>query len=88
MNQKYIDLKNRFHSLEADLQNPAILGDQQKLKETSQEYTELKETAEKIIHLEVLETQLKDGASVLSNETDEEMRAMLELEQADLTEKC
>jgi peptide chain release factor 1 len=88
MNQKYIDLKNRFHSLEADLQNPAILGNQQKLKETSQEYTELKETAEKIIRLETLETQLKDGATMLSQETDVEMRAMLELEQADLTEKC
>jgi peptide chain release factor 1 len=88
MNQKYTDIKNRFHSLEADLQNPAILGDQQKLKEASQEYTELKETAEKIIHLETLETQLKDGAAILSQETDSEMRSMLELEQSDLTEKC
>lgn len=88
MNQKYTDIKNRFHSLEADLQNPAILGDQQKLKETSQEYTELKDTAEKIIRLEMLETQLKDGANILSQETDSEMRSMLELEQADLTEKC
>lgn len=88
MNQKYSDIKNRFHSLEADLQNPAILGDQQKLKETSQEYTELKDMAEKIIRLEMLETQLKDGADMLSQETDSEMRSMLELEQADLTEKC
>ncbi len=88
MNQKYTDIKNRFHSLETDLQNPVILGDQQKLKETSQEYTELKDTAEKIIRLELLETQLKDGANMLSQETDSEMRSMLELEQADLTEKC
>ncbi len=88
MNQKYIDIKNRFHSLEADLQNPAILGNQQKLKETSQEYTEIKETAEKVLRLEMLEAQLKDGAVMLSQETDTEMRTMLETEQTDLTEKC
>ena len=34
MNNKYIELKTKYTQLEQDLQNPAVLGDQQKLKTT------------------------------------------------------
>jgi protein subunit release factor A len=47
MQKKYQDLQTKFKQLEADLQNPAILNDQKKIKEVSQEYTEIKPTHRK-----------------------------------------
>lgn len=85
---KYLDIKRRFQSLEADLQNQAILSDTKKLKDVSQEYTEIKPIAEKIILLETLETQIKDGAQILDKETNPEMIALLQTEQEELKEKC
>jgi len=35
MQQKYLDIKNKFLSLEADLQNPVIINDVEKLKNAS-----------------------------------------------------
>ena len=43
---KYLELQSKFEKLESDLQNPAILNDAQKLKEVSQEYTDIKPTVE------------------------------------------
>jgi protein subunit release factor A len=47
MLQKYIDIKNKYSKLELDLQNPAIIADQNKLKTAAQEYDELKPIAKK-----------------------------------------
>lgn len=60
MLKKYTDLLEKFKRLEADLQNPAVIGDQKKLKETSQEYTDLKPIAEKLIELQQVEKNIAD----------------------------
>ncbi len=77
---KYIELKNKFLKLEQDLQNPDIIGDQNKLKETSQEYNELKETSEKIGDLETIENNIKNTEKMLQIETDNAMKEMAEEE--------
>lgn len=82
---KYEELKNKFQQLEADLQNPAVINDPKKLKETSQEYNEIKETAEKIIALENLEKNLAEAE--LLSASDEEMKEMALAEILELTDK-
>ncbi|KKP59467.1 MAG: Peptide chain release factor 1 [Candidatus Magasanikbacteria bacterium GW2011_GWC2_34_16] len=80
MLQKYLDLKIKFTKLEADLQDPAIIGDQKKLKESSQEYNDLKLTVEKIGQMEKAEKDLGQAESMIAHETDEEMRNLTMIE--------
>jgi peptide chain release factor 1 len=70
MIQKYLDLKNKFLRLEADLQDPAVINDSEKLKITSSEYTDIKYTCEKIVELDNLERVYEETAS-LAKGTDE-----------------
>ncbi len=80
MLEKFIDIKAKFMSLEAELQNPAIINDQQALKKVSQEYAELKPIVEKIIVLENLDKAIGDTEALIALETDEDMKAMAEAE--------
>ena len=75
MEDKLIKIINRYKELEIDLQNPVIINDTQKLKITSQEYTELKPTAEKIMELEKFENNLEQAKTLLEG-TDAEMAEM------------
>lgn len=80
MLNKYIEIKNKYLQLEADLQNPATLNDSNKLKKVSQEYNELGETFAKIITLEKTEQNLIGAEELLKTETDSEMKTMTEIE--------
>jgi len=86
MLEKYIQLKNKFHTLEADLQNPAIINDQKKLKDVSSEYTEIKPLYEKIVVLEQTEKYLEEVDAMLSGE-DESIKELAQLEQTELKDK-
>ena len=86
MLQKYLDLKNKFSALEADLQSPAVINDPQKLKKVSQEYAELKTAAEKISELDGLEKSLAE-TELIVNGTDEEMRDLAAAELLELKDK-
>lgn len=87
MIQKYIDIKNKSLSLEASLQDPAILNDAQKLKEVSTEYNDLKETSEKIIELDKIEKQLSETETILNSEENSELKELAQLEQEELKTK-
>ncbi len=87
MLNKYLEIKNKFTGLEADLQNPAVIGDNKKLKELSQEYTELKPVAEKIIEMENLEKSLTDTELLAQTETDDEMRQIAQAETLELRDR-
>lgn len=87
MEAKYTKILKEYEALELDLQNPAILGDQKKLKETSQKYTELKSIAEMIAELGKLEKQSIETAEMIKMETDEEMRQLAEIELADISDR-
>ena len=86
MIQKYLDLKNKYLSLEASLQDPAVLNDSNKLKTVSQEYTDLKEVVEVILQLENTEKQISE-AEHLVQEGDDSMKELAQMEKAELEEK-
>lgn len=86
MHQKYLDLKNKFQQLETALQSPAVINDQKKLKEVSQEYTELKPIVEKINELDNLEKNLAETEIIISG-NDDEMRELASAELLDLKDQ-
>jgi len=80
MIQKYIDIKNKYLKLEAELQDPAILNDSNKLKEVSQEYSELQLVKDKVFDLEKFEIDLAQSEKMILTETDEEMKQLTQSE--------
>lgn len=87
MLSKHIQLKQKFIQLENDLQNPAVINDTKKLKDVSQEYSDLRLTVEKINELEGVEKALADTELMIVDETDEEMRGIAEIEAMELKTK-
>jgi peptide chain release factor 1 len=86
MNNKYKEIQSKFEKLEADLQNPAVLGDSKKIKEISQEYTELKPTMEKIKELAGVENSIEETNSMI-NGNDSELKDMATAELPELEAK-
>src|SRR3989339_566177 len=84
MIQKYIDIKNKYIKLEAELQDPAILNDSNKLKEVSQEYSELQLVKDKVFDLEKSEIDLTQSEKMILTETDEEMKELTQSEIGEL----
>jgi peptide chain release factor 1 len=84
MIQKYIDIKNKYIKLEAELQDPAILNDSNKLKEVSQEYSELQLVKDKVFDLEKSEIDLAQSEKMILTETDEEMKELTQSEIGEL----
>ncbi len=84
MLQKYLEIKSKHSQLEQDLQDPAVIGDQKKLKQVSQEYSELKETVEKITELERIEKNIADNQEIIQSKSDAELTELAELELPDL----
>ncbi len=82
MLKKYSDLLAKFKTLEASLQDPVVIGDAKKLKETSQEYTDLKPAAEKIAELDSIEKNLAETELMLADNNAE----MYDLASAELLE--
>lgn len=83
MLEKYTQLKATFLQHEQDLQDPAVLGDQKKLKKISTEYNDLKDVIEKIDVLEATEKQITDNNALLADTSQADMH---ELVRADLLE--
>lgn len=84
---KHQQLKKKYLQLEADLQNPAVLNDPNKLKTISQEYNDLKAAAGKITELENIEKNLGETEAMAVDENNEEMRGLAEIEAEELRER-
>lgn len=84
MNDKYTQLKTKYETLEQDLQNPAVIADQNKLKKTAQEYDDLKETVEAINELNNIEKQIGENQAIISTDGDVELIEMAEAELPEL----
>ena len=67
MDAKYLKIIERYRELEQSLQNPAVISDTQKLKSISQEYSETKPVAERILDLEKIENDLKQAQELLES---------------------
>ncbi len=88
MNPKFSAVIDHYQKLEASLQDPAVLNNPQKIKEVSQEYSELKPVVEKALELQKTEVQTADTVAMLAAETDAEMKAMGESELSHLRERA
>lgn len=87
MLEKFVEIKKQFIKLEESLADPAVLNDPKKLKEVSQDYTEIKPVAEKIDELSKNEKGLQSAKEILEKETDEEVKQMAKIEIKELEEK-
>ena len=87
MLEKFVEIKKQFIKLEESLSDPVVLNDPKKLKEVSQDYTELKPVADKIEELFKYEKNLQSAKEVLAKETDEEVKLMAKTEIQELVEK-
>lgn len=87
MLEKFVEIKKQFIKLEESLVDPAVLNDPKKLKEVSQDYTEIKPVAEKIDELSKNEKGLQSAKEILEKETDEEVKQMAKIEIKELEEK-
>ena len=77
---KYQRLLEQFRSLETALQDPAVIQDAKKHKETSRAYTDAKAVAENSIELQTIERQIADTDVMLAHEANQEMRELAEAE--------
>jgi len=84
MNQKFIDLKEKYFKLEKDLQDPDVINNQKKLKEASQEFNEIGPVVEKISELEKLEKGIIENETIIKNQEDVELSELAEVDLADL----
>lgn len=84
---KYTQIKERFGTLEALLQDATVIQDAQKLKEISQEYSELKETADHIATLGTIEEQIDTTTKMIANEQDADMKLLATQELQDLEQQ-
>lgn len=87
MTNNHQQLKTKFQKLEKDLQDPAVIADQNKLKTFSQEYNDLKPLVEAIEELSSVEKQIKETDTMITNESDEEMKGLAEIELSQLNER-
>lgn len=83
MHAKYLALKAKFLTLETDLQNPAVINNQEKLKNASADYTEIKPTVELILELGKIEQELAEAHSLASG--NDEMAELARAELKNLT---
>lgn len=87
MNTKYTEFLKTFNQLEADLSDPAVLHDSKKLQKTSELYSEMKETAQKIKDLLSAESQRVDALKMAASD-DQGMKEMAEQEADELQTKA
>lgn len=84
---KYEQLKAKFKALEADLQNPVVIGDQNKLRDVSQEYNDLKPAGEKILELTIVEKNIVETEAMANDASTGEMQEMAKAELLELQAK-
>lgn len=80
MSQIYQNIKQKFQDLEQQLQDPVLMEQSGKYKQISQEYAELKETAELIQQHEQLSKELEESKQLEQTETDAELKDMARVE--------
>ena len=87
MQKKYLDIEQKFKQLETDLQSPAVLNDPKKIKEVSQEYTELKPVADLVQILATTEKNLSQTQAITETESDPQMKELAAAELPELQQK-
>lgn len=83
----YEEVKQQLKDLEAELMNPAVQADHQKLTVTAKKHAELKRVVDLINHLEKNRLSLVDNEAILTEEKDADLKKMAEEENAVLTKE-
>lgn len=87
MKDKLQKIQNHFEELERLLQDETIISDAQKMKEVSQEYSELKEIIEAKKKLDKTENDLKETEAMIADNADDEELTKISLEEKLVLEK-
>ena len=85
-NPKFEEVKKEYKKLEADLADSSITSDPNKLKTTSQKYSQLEKVVKKITELESTEKQLAESKGMLTNESDADLFEIAQQDVESLTE--
>lgn len=80
----YENIKEQFKTIEAELMDPAIQADRQKLTTIAKKHAELKRVVDLIIRLEKNQTTIINNETIINEEKDEAMRILAEDENEEL----
>lgn len=84
MLKKLPQYKEDLSKLNKELQSSEILNSQEKLKNTSKKFAEIKEIVELLEELQLVETKIEQNKQMLASETDKDLREMAEQEADEL----
>lgn len=87
MSTTYETIKEKFYTLEKELQDLNIINDKPRYIKLSQEYTEMKEIIEKINELEDVKKRIRENENILREEKDAELKKLAEEELIELNQK-
>jgi peptide chain release factor 1 len=87
MEQKYLDLKKQFETAKTDLSDPAVINNNEKYKNISQEYSRLDPIVKKIELLEKIEKQTAEAQTAITDGDDPELLVIAQEEIASLSEQ-
>lgn len=74
--EKYESIKHRFHEVEQQITDPAIIADMKRYVKLNQEYKNLQKLVDKFQEYKNLVDNIRTGKEMLAEESDEEMREM------------
>lgn len=87
MSITYETIKEKFYTLEKELQDQNIINDKPRYIKLSQEYTEMKEVVEKINELEDVKKRIEENENMAREEKNAELKKLAEEELLELNEK-
>ena len=85
--KKIEEIKKEYQKIEKELANPEIVANQEKFKELSQAYSELKEALDLYQELKETEKRIKENREIIENENDSELKVLAEEELEELEKK-
>ncbi len=76
MFDKLEDILIRYQELEEELMNPSVMNDQQRYRNLRKEHSDLTDIVEKYKEYKTTQVNIEDSLTMLSEESDEELREM------------
>ncbi|RLC38885.1 peptide chain release factor 1 [Candidatus Falkowbacteria bacterium] len=84
----YSEIKKKFNMLEAELSDPSIAKDINKLKTISKQHSELKNIYEMIIRLEKIERQIIENNEIIQSEDTNDLKSLAQEELGVIEKEC
>ncbi len=84
----YSDFKKQFNELEKKLADPEVIKNPKKLAEISRQHAGLKDLIEMILNLEKINKIIIDNKKIISDESDQELKKIVQEELSELQNKA